>query len=388
MVQNLLLPMQNIYIYNFVNGFGLVQGILLCVVILFYPGGNRSTNKFLAGHVLFVSLALAAPFCQQWFQAITPRADRFIEPLLLLIFPCLFLYVKSFSEHIKPATVWLHCIPFFLFTPLVALSLVYRTDLLRWNTAFFTCDFTLLVFVLIKAILFGVYLYLCWKEIDRIQHLVKDQFSEISRINLRWAKQLLLAGAGLLAVYFAVMLLIVSDPSLARLNFLLVALLTAYIYFASFKGLTQPAIFKNREDPVTGEITVQAGFPDRAKYRRSALPEIRLEEIMVRLKALMTEDRLFLEPELTIQMLGEKLDVSPYYISQVLSQKLKQNFYDFVNGYRVEEAKKLLRNPSHENFTLLSIAFDSGFNSKTTFNTVFKKFTTQTPSAFKSQLAG
>ena len=388
--------MQNIYVYDNVNGFGFLQGILLCIVIFFYPGGNRKSNMYLALHLFFVSLTLAAPFCQKLFYNIHERADRFLEPFLLLIYPFLYLYIKSFSEKIKPAASWPHLVPFLFYIPLVILSLVYQSELTLWNLSVFGFNISLLVFVLIKIILFGVYLYLCWKELDLLQNLVKDNFSDISRINLNWAGQLIIFGIGILVSYFVVMMLIVSNPELARLNFLLVTLLTAYIYFASFKGLTQPAIFKKytgtvvtegkREPGVLPEkVEIKAEQPERMKYERSALPEARQVELMNQLKDLMVKDRLFLEPELTIQTLGEKLNVSPYYISQVINQKLKNNFYDFINAYRVEEAKNLLLKPSHDNFTILAIAFESGFNSKTTLNTVFKKFTTQTPSEFKSK---
>lgn len=386
--------MQNFYVYEYVNGFGLVQGILLSLVIFFYPGGNANSNKYLGFHLFFISLALAAPFSQRLFYTLTPRADRFIEPFLLLIYPCLYLYIKSFSTKIKLSDIGLHGLPFFVYTPLVVLSLAYQEALARWTFSTFDFNVVLLLFVVIKSLLFWLYLHLCWQETNRLQRLIKNNFSEISRINLIWAKQLILAGIGLLAAYFLVMLLIVGSPGLAKLNFLLVSLLTVYIYFATYKGLSQPAVFKQgtnpprfqeKESPAAADGPAGLGtvHSDRAKYERSALPDARLEELMRRLKDLMEYDRLFLEPELTIQKLGEKLDVSPYYISQVLSQKLKNNFYDFVNSYRVEEAKKLLLNPAFDNFTLLAIAFESGFNSKTTFNTVFKKFTTQTPSQFK-----
>ncbi len=375
--------MQDIYIHDYVNGFGFFQGILLCMVIFFYPGGNRSSNKYLALHLLCITLILAAPFSQKMFRPLSDRADRFVEPFQLLIYPFLYFYIAGFSEKIAPAAMRLHLLPFLLYTPLVAASLVYQPELARWNLATFGFDFTLLVFVSLKVVLFGVYLYLCRLKISALQERIKENFSDISRINLNWANQLIFMGIGVIAIYFGVMMFIVANPSLARLNFLLVGLLTAYIYFASFKGLTQPSIFRNAAEPAAppSEET------ERRKYERSALPDTRQEALVNQLKELMVKDKLFLEPELTIQTLGEKLKVSPYYISQVLNQKLKSSFYDFINQYRVEEAKRLLSTASHDHFTMLAIAFESGFNSKTTFNTVFKKFTDQTPSAFKSNLA-
>jgi len=387
--------MQHIYIYDYVNAFGFIQGVLLSMVIFFYPGGNRSSNKFLALHLFCLSLALAAPFSLKLFSSISPRADRFTEPFLVLIYPFLYLYLKSFSQQVNPRLILFHIIPFLAFTPLVVLSLVYQQELTNWNNATFGFSFTLLVFVLIKIVLFVLYLFLCWKQTNRIRRSVENNFSEISRINLDWIKRLITAGIVLLIMYIIVMALIVANPSWAKLNFLMVGLVTIYIYYTSFKGLTQPAIFKYKIDPGSdrSDNNSYESQPiintetERPKYERSSLPDSQQEELVKQLKDLMVKDRLFLEPELSIAILGEKLQVSPYYISQLLSQKLKTSFYDFINQYRVEEAKELLRKPSHENFTILSIAFDSGFNSKTTFNTVFKKFTAQTPTQFKSRLS-
>jgi AraC-like DNA-binding protein len=79
--------------------------------------------------------------------------------------------------------------------------------------------------------------------------------------------------------------------------------------------------------------------------------------------------------------------VPAYQVSQAINEGLKKTFYDLVNGSRVEEAKRLLLDPKNKNIKIMAVAFDSGFNSKTTFNTVFKKFTGLTPTDFKEQNA-
>jgi YesN/AraC family two-component response regulator len=96
----------------------------------------------------------------------------------------------------------------------------------------------------------------------------------------------------------------------------------------------------------------------------------------------MTHQKPFLKNDLRLSDLADSIGVSSHELSQHINREFKMNFYDFINGYRVEEAKKLLRqNPA--NPKMLAVAFDVGFNSKATFNRVFKKLTGQTPSAFK-----
>jgi AraC-like DNA-binding protein len=77
------------------------------------------------------------------------------------------------------------------------------------------------------------------------------------------------------------------------------------------------------------------------------------------------------------------LNVSPHNLSEVINSKLKQNFYELVNGYRVEEVKRKLQSPEYDMYSILGIAYESGFNSKTSFNTIFKKYVGQTPSDYK-----
>ena len=84
--------------------------------------------------------------------------------------------------------------------------------------------------------------------------------------------------------------------------------------------------------------------------------------------------------------LTEQMQLPGHIISEVLNGLLKQNFYDYINNYRIEEFKKLAELPENASETNLNIAFSAGFNSKTTFNTAFKKFTSQTPTQFRNKL--
>jgi YesN/AraC family two-component response regulator len=115
------------------------------------------------------------------------------------------------------------------------------------------------------------------------------------------------------------------------------------------------------------------------------LTEVKVAEIISRIVLLMEKEKLYQEPELTLQALSDKLAIPSYQASQIINDGLKRNFYDLVNNYRVEEAKRLLLDPKNTNYTVLSVGFEAGFNSKTTFNTVFKKFTGVTPTEYREK---
>lgn len=94
----------------------------------------------------------------------------------------------------------------------------------------------------------------------------------------------------------------------------------------------------------------------------------------------------YLEPELTLDDLAQRLGVRPKVLSAALNEGLGQHFFDYVNRYRVGEAKRLLTNPADPKITVLEVMYQVGFNSKSSFNTLFRKYTGQTPSAVKKQV--
>jgi YesN/AraC family two-component response regulator len=120
------------------------------------------------------------------------------------------------------------------------------------------------------------------------------------------------------------------------------------------------------------------------KYQASNLKDAVKPDMQQRLEQLMEVEKLYLHNELRIKDLASKLDLSSHHVSQLINEQYGCSFFDFVNKYRIQEAKKLIQSSPDKN--LLQIAFDAGFNNKTSFVNAFKKFESQTPSAFKKAL--
>ena len=102
-----------------------------------------------------------------------------------------------------------------------------------------------------------------------------------------------------------------------------------------------------------------------------------------RIMTYMLEDEPFLDPSLTVKSLSEKINMPHRELSVLINQELGQHFFDFVNSYRIEKAKSILKDNTNTKLTILEILYEVGFNSKSSFNTAFKKHTGQTPTAFR-----
>lgn len=150
-----------------------------------------------------------------------------------------------------------------------------------------------------------------------------------------------------------------------------------FIFITGFYGFRQTTIFSNH---VAGQKTKEP------TYERSGLSKEQAKTYHVQLLSLMKEKKPYLDGELGAAQLANELGISVNHLSQVLNQEQGQNFFDFVNGYRVKEVQEKMADPAYQNLTLLAIALESGFNSKTSFNTLFKKFTGETPSQYYKSL--
>jgi AraC-like DNA-binding protein len=151
--------------------------------------------------------------------------------------------------------------------------------------------------------------------------------------------------------------------------------LTAFVYALAYIGLRKP-------EALTGAP------PPARKYEKSNLTLERSDRYVEKLLHFMETEKPYTDSELTLQKLAGKLSIPARHLSRIINERLKQNFADFVNSYRVEEAKRRLADLSQRHYSVLAIAEEVGFNSKSSFNLVFKKHTNMTPSQFRRAASG
>lgn len=126
--------------------------------------------------------------------------------------------------------------------------------------------------------------------------------------------------------------------------------------------------------------------PRKKKYQTSALTSEQADDIQNKLLAIMEGEEIYLDPDLTLKKLSEKIMVHPNHLSRIVNENFGQSFNDFINKYRIERAKQKFTDPEESEKTILEIAYDVGFYSKSVFNTAFKKFTGMTPSGYREKI--
>ncbi len=151
----------------------------------------------------------------------------------------------------------------------------------------------------------------------------------------------------------------------------------------ALKSLRSAPRFQELRQRFLGDVS-PAETPQR-KYKKALLSPEEIAHYKVALTQLMEQEALFQEPELSLRSLAKKLDLPHNYLSQLLNEGFGQNFAEYVNTYRIDSFKDKVTDPAYEHLTLLGLAYECGFNSKTAFNTFFKKATGLTPAAYRQQ---
>jgi len=224
-----------------------------------------------------------------------------------------------------------------------------------------------------------VYTILTIKTVSDYNKKIKDSFSNIDKINLGWLKYLAIGTVTIWTIVAVVYLVHIISDYKTDIGYILHFSISILIYPVGYFGLKQPEIFMRPSDTESGEERYE-------KYKKSGLDETTSEQIKNKLIDVMINEKPYLDSDLTLNKLAEILSVSNHHLSEVINTKLNQNYYDFINKYRIDEFVNKLKDPENDKYSLISLAFDSGFKSKTSFNTIFKKLTNKTPSEYKAQV--
>lgn len=301
--------------------------------------------------------------------------------------PLLYLYVKFMVDPERRFN-WYSLIHFIPFVVFFAVSVIFRSvPLLTDLRNFFEPDrFITLRLVYSTSFFLSVSAYsiMAFIEIRKHQLHLRDLISFTSDvITLNWLKIISISFYISFLIFFILGGLklignfIPFDPYLVIFTFI-----ALFSFVFSFYGIKQPVIFGQEVRIIDGDNK------DTEKYSKSGLKEDQAAIYLKDLLQYMEEKKPYLDRNLSIQDLSDQTGIPRHHITQVLNEYHGKNFFSFINEYRVNEVIGRFTDPKNNNFTILAIAFDSGFNSKTTFNSIFKSQKGITPSEYREKVSG
>jgi len=344
--------------------------LLVALALAIQPSRKAVTNRFLAAALACLGLDLLNHLVQ--VRLANPSFIFLAQIGYLVGFlygPFFYFYTKGLTEpDFRPTSrlVW-HLIPF-----LCAAAVVADLRTVETIRAVFGSR-TDQVFQSAQQLQQWIYGLLIYRVYRKHRKRIANHFSDTNHIDLKWARNLSLAIVILGSLAF---LNSASNRTLLPNLYFGASLLTLYI---AYFGFTQPKIYAFEEEATA------LPKKEHGSLAKSSLPQIKLESKAAEIRKLMQTQKPYLEGNLTLAKLARLARIPAHDLSLVINREIGKNFFDFVNEYRVRDAKKRLR---EKEVNILEVAFDVGFNSKSTFYSAFKRFENCTPLQFRERSLG
>lgn len=351
------------------------------VFLITLSKGKRLSNILLGLFMFFVALSYQQYVFDSfrgYFIENFPGLFYFLPlSFQVMVGPFLYFYISSYLERDYKISVkeLMHFIPFLVLSIYLAihfysLPLDDKQEVLVENSLFSWRVFTILISCIqIHSIL---YISVVLMKLKQYKVQLLGNFAELTKHNLSWLS-LLLIGVGFIWLLRITNFWIwVFDENLIRLKYDHFRHIQAIVFlvFSSsivFRTLRQPEVF----------------YIPKKKYSASRLSDSECSMLKKKLLDHMELEKPYLNSDLNLKILSTGVEIPQHHISQLLSRALNKNFFDFVNGYRIMESKMLLLEHSSSSKNITEIMYEVGFNSKSVFNTTFKKITGMTPSQFR-----
>jgi AraC-like DNA-binding protein len=348
-------------------------------------------DKILICWLIYLGLytGIYALFSNKLFIEFHLLSASFIS-LLLLHGPFLLLYISALIDQKFQFNrdKLLHFIPFILFNLFIVIASFFPeiSERIRLDHVESEHGAPLLfnLFLILTVLSGPFYFILSMLLFKKLDINIFNYFSSFENVNLNWLRKLVYIFGGIWTVLmiFATVHHVFHMFSWIFCAHGLSLSLSAFIILIGYYGLKQKEIFIQYPDRNIEDVT-----EPKTKYAGIFLKETDIEHYVSKLKHFMATEKPYLEADLSLPELANKLEIPSHHLSRIINEQFDVNFFDFVNQYRIEEVKSRIGNPEFDNLSLLGIAFDSGFNTKSAFNRVFKKMTGFTPSEYKNKIS-
>lgn len=360
------------------------QLLFVSIYLFSKKTGKNVSNKILGCFFISICIAMADNLLLTtgfWYKY--PAGATLSSSFPFLYGPLLFLYTQSliYKTFTFSSKKYLHLLPCAALFIILLFSYELQPQAVKISflraISSHRAPVSLYVPALLMIIHFSIYALASLSAIKKYNSLALNKYSAVKNINLKWLSSTIIFFLFLFALSLGNNILELTSSSGYHKVFLtaIILLLFYFINRLIFKALNNPGIFSwvdENDIPVSVKTAGPAGLPDRTTELSA-------------LSAHMHKNKPYLNPDLTVETLAKEMHMHPKELSKLTNEYLGQNFFDFVNRYRISAAQELLINSPDEKITVLEILYKTGFNSKSSFNTLFKKYTGLTPTNFKNQ---
>jgi AraC-like DNA-binding protein len=361
--------------------------LLMATFLCSLSTGNRLSHKLLAAYLLVVVIDLSEVIFSDFYQAY-PDLDMLRYNISLFMGPTLYLYVKTaiYDDFTLKIKHLVHTIPYAI-ACLVMIPNFFSVDNASkqlWYDNF--TDVPELTFIhFMTSIQLGFYLLVIHKHLIRYRKIVVENYSDADRLNKSWLTQLIylftlsyIIGLGRMYFRFSDF----YEYERLVLTILITSVLLS-ICWILWQALHKPNLFTGVSSTIAALDELDADQEKSSVPTISVIETEKYDAIVLRLRDYMQQSKPFLDPSLSVETLAERINLPSSELSLTINRIIGQHFFDFVNLYRINLAAEMLIANEQQPKTVLEILYEVGFNSKSSFNTAFKKHLLMTPSQYR-----
>ncbi|MEM7549434.1 MAG: helix-turn-helix domain-containing protein [Bacteroidota bacterium] len=326
--------------------FGVLHGLSLGILLLAAPQLSTLSNRILGGLLIVFGIRISKSIFLSFTSDMNMLFITLGLSLILSFGPLFYFYIRSFlQENYRLRQLDLmHFIPFCFFFMLNSLSLLSKDFYLNFGIYFIYLHF--LSYIIFSFI---------WQKKYRSRLPIPS-----SNVKKDWLNYIHL---GVVFIWLSYFMFLLDE--------IVPYIMGPIIYSLVVYPLSVWAIFH------------KVLKPEEKKYQNSRLDSGQSEKLISRLETFMQKEKPFTNPELKLPKMATTLKVSSHSLSQAINENFGENFQHYLNSYRIRSAQQMLDSHEFDHFTISSIAYDSGFNSLSAFNTAFKKILQKTPSQYR-----
>ncbi|MEZ4919592.1 MAG: AraC family transcriptional regulator [Saprospiraceae bacterium] len=365
------MPQTNVDTWQVIFLLAASQALFIALVFFLKKSPQQAANRMLAALLLIFTITLVEYVC--WWTNYIYRLPHLMDissQLPFLMGPLLLFYFILLKNDPLPRNLVLkHLLPFMLvvlvFIPWYGQSAETKVAIMMHELR---PDYPLwlrrsVVWLRIGHLL--LYAFILWM-------LIRKLFAGTALF--AWARVIVLSFLGYSLAYASYFILVRFPFFTLLMDYQISVAMTVFIYLIALYAYLYPLVLDGRS------IREQL-LPE--KYRNSGLTDEAAKSLLARLQSRMEEEQLYTEPDLSLERLADELQASKHHVSQVLNAFEGKSFFEYINHFRIEEAKRLLTEYDRSQMHIIEIAYKVGFNNKVSFNNAFKKDTGLTPSAYR-----